>query len=134
FTQDDLSERNKNMVADFVTMVGKFKYDKLQKYLHPEFKYNGGVHLKSADAFIEMIKEHADSPAANVLTRFGIQAIYADEEECVLIYDAITRFPGLTVPFVEKIKIKDNKIASSEVRFDRARMKALMQKISKEKQ
>lgn len=134
FSLDELSERNKKMVADFVAMVGRFKYGELQKYLHPDYEYNGGVHLKSGDAFVEMIKQHADSPAANVLSKFSIQAIYADDEECVLIYDAITRFPGLTVPFVEKIKIKEGKIGASEVRFNRARMKALMQEISKTKQ
>lgn len=129
-TSDQLSEKNKALISGYVTAVGKLDHSKLHLYLHPDFEFNGMVKFHSAKDYIQMIREHANSSVSEILVKNDIKAIFADEEECCVIYDSVSCFPGITVPFVELIKIKDNKIISTDVKFNRHDMKLLMQKIS----
>lgn len=129
-TSDELSEKNKALISGYITAVGKLDHSKLHLYLHPEFEFNGMVKFHSAKDYIQMIREHANSSVSGILVKNDIKAIFADEEECCVIYDSVSCFPGITVPFVELIKIKDNKIISTDVKFNRHDMKRLMQKIS----
>ena len=117
-------------LSGYVFAVGRLEHEKLHKYLHPDFKFNGVVNFYSARDYIEMIKDHAKSPVADILIKNDIKAIFVDENECCVIYDSVTCFPEHTVPFVERIKIEDSKIVSTDVKFNHNRMKQLMQKMS----
>lgn len=130
---DDLSEKNKALIAAYLSAAGRMDYESLPQYLAPDFTYNGAIRLSSARDYVEMIKEHANSPASKILLRFDIKAIFADENDCCAIYDAVSCFPGKQVSFAEQIKIKDHRIASSEVRFNRHQMKQLMQEVNNSK-
>jgi copper chaperone CopZ len=130
---DELSLKNEEIVSDYVSAVGHLDHEKLLQYLHPHFKFNGALNFDSSAAYIEMIRDHAKTPVADILIKNDIRAIFVDENESCVIYDSITRFPGFTIPFVERIKIEDSKIVSTEVKFNRNRMKQLMQKMSHEK-
>lgn len=132
-TIDEILERNEKLVSDYVGAVGKLEHHRLSHFLHPEFEYRGAVNFRSAADYIEMIKDHANSPVANVLLRNEVKSIFADEHECCVIYESVTAFPHRTVPFVEWIKIKDNRIASTEVKFNQHRMKLLMQEMNRER-
>ncbi len=129
-SSDELSAKNKEIVSGYVFAVGRLEHEKLHKYLRPDFKFNGVVNFYSARDYIEMIKDHAKSPVADILIKNDIKAIFVDENECCVIYDSVTCFPEHTVPFVERIKIEDSKIVSTDVKFNRNRMKQLMQKMS----
>ncbi len=52
-----------------------------------------------------------------------------NEGECYVIYDLISSFQDITVSFIERIMISDNKLISSDLKFNRGSMKKLMQKI-----
>lgn len=127
---DEVSEKNKELVSAYVTAVGRLEHEQLHQYLHPDFKFNGAVSFHSANDYIEMIKDHANSAVAGILLKCDIKAIFADENECCVIYDSVTRFPARTVSFVEWIKIKDGKIISTDVKYNRYQMKQLMQEMS----
>jgi copper chaperone CopZ len=130
---DELSLKNKEIVSGYISAVGHLDYEKLHQYLHPDFKFNGALRFDSSGDYIEMIKDHARSPVADILVKNDVKAIFVDENECCVIYDSVTRFPEFTVPFVERIKIEDSKIVSTDVKFNRNRMKQLMQKMSNAK-
>lgn len=130
---DDRSEKNKKLVLDYLNLVGGLQYEQLYKYLHADFAFNGEIRFKSASDFIKMIKEHALSPVAAILLKYDVKAIFENEGECCVIYDLITSFPGVTVPVTESITIKDDKLQSTVVKINRARMKQLMQEIGKAK-
>jgi copper chaperone CopZ len=130
---DEIIEKNETLIAAYLTAVGQLDHERLQKYLHPEFKYKGAVSYHSAHDYIEMIKDHARSSAAEALLKYDIKAIFTDENECCAIYDSVSRFPGKKVSFVEWMKIEDDKIVSTEVKFNRHQMKQLMQEMSKVK-
>ena len=127
---DEVSEMNKELVVAYISAVGGLEHERLHQFLHGGFQFNGIVAYNSAREYIQMIKEHASSPVAGIILKNDIKAIFADEDECCVIYDFVTRFPGLTVPFVEWIKIKDGKIASTRVKFNRYRMKLLIQEMN----
>ncbi|MGV3508282.1 MAG: cation transporter [Sphingobacteriaceae bacterium] len=131
--EDEESERNKELISSYVKAVGKLDHELLHQYLHPNFKYNGAVSYHSANDYVAMIKDHANSPVAEVLLEYDIKAIFTDENECCVIYDSVSRFPGKKVSFVEWIKIEDGKIASTNVKFNRHQMKQLMQELNKRK-
>lgn len=130
---DKVSEKNKELVSRYITAVGQLDYEQLHEYLDPDFEYKGAVSFQSAHDYIEMVKDHADSSIADILLKYEIKAIFADKNECFVIYDSVTKFPGRTVPFVEWIKIKNDKIVSTDVRFNDHRMKKLMNEVNKTK-
>lgn len=130
---DEVSERNKELITSYLTAVGQLDHELLHQYLHLGFKYKGAVSYHSANDYIAMIKDHANSPVAEVLLKYDIKAIFTDEDECCVIYDSVSRFPGKKVSFAEWIKIEDGKIASTNVKFNRHQMKQLMQEMSKTK-
>lgn len=127
---EDLSEKNKALIAAYLSAAGRMDYESLPQYLAPDFTYQGAIKLGSAHDYVEMIKEHANSPASGILLRFDIKAIFADENDCCAIYDAVSCFAGKQVSFAEQIKVKDHRIASSEVKFNRHQMKQLMQEVN----
>lgn len=129
-SEEEILEKNKMLVSDYITAAGLWQYKLLREYLHPDFEFNGALHLHSANDYLKMIKEHAQSGPAKIVLKNDIKAIFADGNEACVIYDVITDTAVESVPFFEKIIIKDGKIVSTEVKFDRYRMKQLMQEVS----
>ena len=51
------------------------------------FANNFVVTYHTSDEFIRMLKEHADSPATNIVLRNEIKAVFVDEGDACVIYD-----------------------------------------------
>jgi copper chaperone CopZ len=130
---DDVSERNIALISSYLMAVGRLDYELLRRCLRADFRYHGPASYHSANDYIEMIKEHANSPVADVLVKNEIKAIFADGNECCAIYDVVSRFPGKKVSLEEWIKIEDGKIASTDVKYSRHQMKQLMQEMGNAK-
>lgn len=130
----EFSRKNKKLITSYLTAVGHLDYQLLHNYLRPDFTYKGPVSHNSASEFISMIKDHSDSPIAEILLHYDIKAIFTDENECCVIYDSVSRIPGkkedMTISFVEWITIKDDQIASTEVRFNHRQMLELKQEVT----
>lgn len=124
-------QNNKKLVTDYITAVGKMDYKALNFCLHPHFEFNGLIHLHGADAYINMIREHVESGVSNFLLKNEIKAIFMDAGEAYVIYDAVTSTTVKRVPFFEKISLKDERILSTEVKFDTDLMKQLTQEVHK---
>ncbi|MFC4872549.1 cation transporter [Negadavirga shengliensis] len=127
----DTTAASKDLVTAYISAVGKLDHQQLEKHLHPSFTYKGPITCNSAQEYIQLIEEHANSPVASILVKNNIQAIFVDGDESCVIYDSESRFPDLKVPFVEWIKIKEGKIAATQVKFNRQQMKLLMQEVRK---
>lgn len=124
-------QKNKKLVTDYITAVGKMDYKALGLCLHPQFEFNGAIHLHGADGYINMIREHVESGVSSFLSKNEITAIFMDAGEAYVIYDAVTNTTVERVPFFEKISLKDDKILSTEVKFDTDLMKQLTQEVHK---
>jgi copper chaperone CopZ len=125
------SQKNKELVTTYITAAGKMDYKALSFCLDPDFEFDGAIHLHSADDYIKMIKEHAESGVSEIVLGNEIQAIFTDGDEACVIYDVVTNTAVERVPFFEKLVLKNDKIASVEVKFDRQQMKLLMQEVRK---
>lgn len=130
---DDLSEKNKHLVIDYIDAIGHLDAARLSQYLHPDFQFNGMLHYDSAEEYIKTIKEHAASPIANILLRNDIKAVFADGNECYAIYEIVTAMPGKNVPFFERITVTDGRISSTNVMFNKYCMKRLSREINNAK-
>lgn len=130
---DEVSKKNKELIAVYLKAVSQLDYASLKEYLHPDFKYNGELNFENSNEYVSLIKDHANSPVAEVILEYEIKAIFADENMCCAIYDSVSRFPGKKVSFAEWIKIKDGKIISTNVKFNRHQMKQLIQEMGNTK-
>jgi copper chaperone CopZ len=125
------SQKNKELVTTYITAAGKMDYKALSFCLDPDFEFDGAIHLLTADDYIKMIKEHAESGVSKIVLGNEIQAIFTDGDEACVIYDVVTNTAVERVPFFEKLVLKNDKIASVEVKFDRQQMKLLIQEVRK---
>lgn len=130
---DKVSENNMELIISYIQALGQLDYKLLHQYLHSDFKYEGVISFYSANDYVAMIKDHANSPVAKVLLKNEIKAIFTDSNECCVIYDLLSRFPDKRVSFAEWIKIEDGKMVSTNVKFNSYQMKQLMQEMSKTK-
>lgn len=128
-----VSENNMELIISYIQALGQLDYKLLHQYLHSDFKYEGVISFYSANDYVAMIKDHANSPVAKVLLKNEIKAIFTDSNECCVIYDLLSRFPDKKVSFAEWIEIEDGKIVSTNVKFNSYQMKQLMQEMSKTK-
>jgi copper chaperone CopZ len=124
-------QKNKKLVTDYIAAVGKMDYRALDFCLHPHFEFKGLIHLHGADAYINMIREHVESGVSSFLLKNEIRAIFMEAGEAYVIYDALTSTTVKRIPFFEKISIKDERILSTEVKFDTDLMKQLTQQVHK---
>jgi copper chaperone CopZ len=124
--------KNKALVSDYITAVGQKDYEQLLKFLHSDFTFDGGITVHSAQDFIDMLKEHS---AANdvVVLKNDIQALFVDGNEACVIYEMVTNKPVEPVSVVEWITIEEEKILSTQLKFDRLSMRQLMDEVRKEK-
>jgi hypothetical protein len=76
-----------------------------------------------------MLKEHS----ASVVSRNEIKAIFMDGDEACIIYDLVTNRPVDPIPFVEWIKIEQDKVISTKVKYSHYNMKQLLDQMRKEK-
>lgn len=126
---NDILEHNRSLVYNYITAVGKRDYHTLEKCLHSDFEFNGMITYQSSRDFIRMLKEHADSPATNIILRNEIKAVFVDEEDACVIYDLITDKKVNAIPCAEWIKIGDGKIKSSIIKLEQAGMRRLMEEL-----
>jgi hypothetical protein len=62
-----------------------------------------------------------------------IKAIFVDGKHACVIYDIVTKDNLPNIPCVEWIKINNNKVASTELKFNKNSMLQVMQYLQKEK-
>lgn len=125
--------QKKQLVAQYVAAVGQLNYAQLRECLHKDFEFDGGVKTTSAEAYIEMAKEHAAYSKEVVVIQNDIKAIFADGNESVVIYEMVTNKPIDPIPIVQWITFEEARIKSAKLKFERPGMRQLMDEVKKEK-
>jgi len=97
--------------------------------LDNNFEFTGGMTLHSANEFINMLKEHAASPATDIVLKNDIKAMFIDSDEAWIIYDIITAGNISNIPCLERVKINNGKISSTHLRFNKDSMKRVVQQM-----
>ena len=122
----EMLEQNRTLIHNYITAVGQKDYKTLEKCLHSDFEFKGLVTYHTSNEFIRMLKEHADSPATNIILRNDIKGVFVDEGDACVIYDLITDKKVNAIPCAEWIKIGDGKIQSSIIKLEQYSMRRLM--------
>jgi hypothetical protein len=123
--------KNKALVSDYIIAVGQKHYQKLLKILHEDFEFEGTISLHTSNDFIKMLKDHTDNERTNIVLRNDIKAIFVDGNESYVIYDIVTDSKVGAVPCLEWIKIENEKILSTHLRFDSYTMRKLRDEVTK---
>ena len=105
----------KDLVISYIQAVGERRLDDLEAILDPEAEFTlGDTTYRGAEAFVGAFK-----PLMQIVVRNDIRKVFVDGDEAVVIYDFVTDTPVGGVLSVEHIKVRDGRIASSLLVFER---------------
>ena len=105
------------LVTSYILAVGEHRLDDLAEMLDPEAEFTvGETTFSGAAAFIGAFK-----PLMPIIVRNDIRRVFVDGDEAVAIYDFVTDTPVGAVLSVEHIRVRDGRIVSSVLVFERQR-------------
>ena len=105
----------RDLVTAYITAVGQRRLEALPPLLTPDAEFTlGDTTLRGADAFVGAFKR-----LLPIIVRNDIRRIFVDGDEACVIYDFVTDTPAGAVLSVEYIKIRDGRIASTLLVFER---------------
>ncbi len=105
----------KSVVLDYVERCGRGDFDGVAGLLAPDVEYAGpGNATKGADAYLAVLRRIGAVWRGSELKR-----AFADGGDVCVIYDFVTQ-TGARVPIVEWAAVRDGRIASVRLFFDRA--------------
>ena len=104
-----------DLVTAYINAVGEHRLQDLPALLTPDAEFTfGDTTLRGADAFAGGFTR-----LLPILLRNDIRKVFVDGDEACVIYDFVTDSPAGAVLSVEHIKIRDGRIASSLLVFER---------------
>ena len=103
------------LVTAYIQAVGEHRLEDLAAMLDPEAEFTlGDTTYSGADAFIGAFK-----PLLPIIVRNDVRKLFVDGDEAVVLYDFVTDTPVGAVLSVEYIKVREGRIASSLLVFER---------------
>lgn len=122
-------EQNMEIVKEFYRLIEENKYDELEKYLHPDFKFYSQIDTPlSADEFIAQEKGHMDAFPSFTMRIHDIFA-KGDRVACYLVFEGKNTKEFLEMPPTGKkvkfslmflITLKDGKFYRKRAHYDGA--------------
>ncbi len=110
-TRSDL----KSLATQYIEFVGNKNYDAVADILAPDVSFKGPfMASNSAQDFIAALRRMAPIWKGNVL-----RAAFADDERACVIYDFVSNTEAGSIPSVELLTFRDDRISSVELFFDR---------------
>lgn len=110
----------------YLKATGEKQWDRLSTLLHPDLDFKmPGMHLNKAE-FISSV-----SKLEPVLLRNDIKKVFVDGDEVCVIYDFVTDTPVGAVPSVEWLKIRDERVRSIWLLFDRQSWPAVLEELAR---
>lgn len=105
----------RDLVTSYIQAVSDHRWDALRALIVPEAEFKlGDSTLKGADAFIGGFLR-----LAPIIVRNDIRKVFVDGDEACVIYDFVTDTPAGAVLSVEYLKVRNGRIASSLLVFER---------------
>ncbi len=112
------------LVSEYINAVGDGRLDQLGTYLAPDMTFQGPG-LPSHDGLNAYIG--ALQRLAPIIARNEIKRIFVDGDEACVVYDFVTDTNVGAVASFEWLTIKDGKIASVYLLFDKAHWPEVLQ-------
>lgn len=104
-----------DLVTSYIRSVGDHRLEALPGMIDPDVEFIvGDTTLRGADAFVGAFER-----LSPIILRNDIRKVFVDGDEAIVIYDFVTDTPAGAVVSVEHIKLKDGRIASSLLVFER---------------
>ena len=106
---------SRDLVTSYIKAVGENRLEALPAMLDPDAEFVvGDTTLRGADAFIGGFRR-----LTPIILRNEIRKLFVDGDETCVIYDFVTDTPAKAVPSVEYIKMRNGRILSSLLVFER---------------
>jgi hypothetical protein len=104
-----------DLVTSYITAVGERRLEDLPPLLEPDAEFTvGDTTLRGADAFIGGFER-----LLPIIVRNDIRKVFIDGDEACVVYDFVTDTPAGAVPCAEYIKVRNGRLASVLLLFER---------------
>jgi ketosteroid isomerase-like protein len=119
-----MSTDSATLVSDYIEAVGNKQFDRLLALLQPDMEFSGPnvKSIHSAQEYVTGLRR-----LTLILDHNEIKKILVQGDEACVIYDFVTSTPVGAVPSVEWFTLRDGRIQSSQLIFDRARWPEVLQ-------
>jgi SnoaL-like domain len=110
-----MATETRELVTAYINAVGENRLEALPAMLDPDAVFVvGDTTLRGAEAFIGGFRR-----LTPIILRNEIRKIFVDGDEACVIYDFVTDTPAGAVVSVEHLKLRNGRIASSLLVFER---------------
>ena len=105
----------RELVTSYIQAVGERRLEALPPLLEPDAQFTLGDNtVRGRDAFVGAFRR-----LLPIIDRNEIRHLFIDEDEACVVYDFVTSTPVGPVLSVEHIQLRNGRIASSTLVFER---------------
>lgn len=105
----------RELVTSYIQAVGERRLEALPALLEPDAEFSlGDDTIRGREAFVGAFRR-----LLPIIERNEIRHLFVDGDEACVVYDFVTNTPVGAVPSVEYIRLRNGKIASSTLLFER---------------
>lgn len=109
----------RQVALEYIEACGRKDYDTVTRLLSPSMTFDGpGNALTGAGPYLAVLRR-----LGPVWSRSDVKKVFAEGDEVCVIYDLVTDTPAGAVPIVEWLRVRDGRIASVTLLFDRVTFK-----------
>jgi len=113
----------KALATRYVEACGQHDYDSVAQCLAPDVAFKGpNTQTTGVEAYLAALKRMAPIWKGN-----HIRKVFADDTSACVIYDFITSTEAGSIPAIELLTYRDDRIASIELFFDRVQFAPAVQ-------
>lgn len=117
----------KSTATAYIEAVGNKDFASVEAVLAPDVAFKGPfMQLNSSAEFMGALRR-----LAPILERNDIRYVFADEDRACIVYDFVTSTESGSIPTIEVVTFRDNKISAIELFFDRMQFAAARDEIAK---
>ncbi len=105
----------RELVTSYIQAVGERRLDALPPLLEPDAEFSlGDDTIRGREAFVGAFRR-----LLPIIERNEIRHLFVDGDKACVVYDFVTNTPVGAVPSVEYIRLRNGRIASSTLIFER---------------
>lgn len=105
----------RELVASYIQAVGERRLESLPPLLEPDAEFTLGDNtVRGRDAFVGAFRR-----LLPIIDRNDIRHLFVDRDEACVVYDFVTSTPVGPVLSVEHLRLRNGRIASSTLVFER---------------
>jgi ketosteroid isomerase-like protein len=110
-----MANDSRELVTSYIQAVGERRLEALPALLEPDAEFTlGDSTLRGRDAFVGAFRR-----LVPIIERNDIRHVFVDGDEACVVYDFVTSTPVGPVLSVEHLRLRNGRIASSTLVFER---------------